>query len=144
MRAIHDGHARDSIPARIAGGFRGGPVKQGRIVNAVSAGRPDAGSGVGFLRRKTAWIGLGLLLASALFFGAFPPLLAWRMGQLGGSSPPPLNAQAQSLHHRPQRVGGVSRLERNVEIGELQMPGELPWRRVGHACRHPSHLSRAA
>ena len=157
MRAIHDGHARDSIPARIAGGFRGGPVKQGRIVNAVSAGRPDAGSGVGFLRRKTAWIGLGLLLASALFFGAFPPLLAWRMGQLGGSSPPPLNAQAQSLHAKllvvdlhaatlmwsrdllEQGKGGHLDLPRltdgNVALQVFSAASRLSWRGAAHGRR---------
>jgi membrane dipeptidase len=52
------------------------------------------------MRWKVAWAGLGLLLASALFFGVFPPLLAWRLSQHGGSLPPPMNAQAQSLHSK--------------------------------------------
>lgn len=54
--------------------------------------------GTGFMRRKSAWAGVGLLLAGTLFFGFFPPLLAWRMSQHSGGSPPPVNAQAQSLH----------------------------------------------
>ncbi len=71
-------------------------------VDAHSTGTGGSGGAAraGSMRRRAAWMGLALLLASVLFFGVFPPLLAWRMNQPGGSLPPPLNAQAQSLHSR--------------------------------------------
>ena len=56
---------------------------------------PDNKVRAGFMARKAAWVGLGLLVASVLFFGVFPPLLAWRMSQHSGALPPPMNAQAQ-------------------------------------------------
>jgi microsomal dipeptidase-like Zn-dependent dipeptidase len=49
--------------------------------------------------RRAGWFGLGLLVAAALFFGAFPLVLAWRMSQQVGS-PTPLNARALTLHSR--------------------------------------------
>ena len=69
----------------------------GQSATTASTGK---GSRARFMRRKVAWAGLGLLMASVLFFGVFPPLLAWRMTQHSGSPPPPMNAQAQSLHSK--------------------------------------------
>lgn len=53
----------------------------------------------GSWRRRILWAGaLALLLAVMFFFGVFPRLLAWRLNQQASSSPPSMNAQAQSLH----------------------------------------------
>lgn len=58
-------------------------------------------TGSGFWRAKGRWAALALLLVgAALFFGAFPRLLAWRLHQQAFSSPPSMNAQAQSLHSK--------------------------------------------
>lgn len=55
----------------------------------------------GIWRRKSLWAGLTVaLLAVALFFGAFPRLVAWRLHQQAGGAPPSMNAQSQSLHSK--------------------------------------------
>jgi microsomal dipeptidase-like Zn-dependent dipeptidase len=51
------------------------------------------------------WAGLGILVAlfalAALFFGAFPRLLAWKMHEAPDRGPAPaLSAQAQALHSK--------------------------------------------
>ena len=74
-------------------------MKERADAQSASTGGPGAARARS-MRRRAAWMGLALLLVSALFFGVFPPLLAWRMNQHGGSQPPPLNAQAQSLHSK--------------------------------------------
>ncbi len=52
-------------------------------------------------RKRTFWGGLGvLLLAGVVFIGVFPRLLAWRLHQHTQVAPPPMNAQAQSLHSK--------------------------------------------
>ena len=75
-------------------------MKEKRVGQSAATANTGKGTRPRFMRRKVAWVGLGLLLASVLFFGVFPPLLAWRMTQHSGSPPPPMNAQAQSLHSK--------------------------------------------
>lgn len=75
-------------------------MKEEGGAQSARPGRPGGTARSRFMRRKAAWVGLGLLLASVLFFGVFPPLLAWRMNQHAGAQPPPMNAQALSLHSK--------------------------------------------
>ena len=75
-------------------------MKEPGGAQSTSTGSRGAPPRANMMRRKVAWTGLALLLASALFFGVFPPLLAWRMSQHSGALPPPMNAQAQSLHSK--------------------------------------------